>query len=168
MNQILNKPIILIIAISFFIALTNLVLYLFYRREKNIQKKCTAKISGIVVDYDNRNEMVIPLPVVEYMVNEITYRKKFEYAYYIETSRNKEQKDVFDRKYILSAGKNIQLREIFPKGSVMTVYYNPEKPEKAFVERYASYDRIFRLLIIIFSIVGFVLIAIVLGISYLS
>ena len=165
MNQILNKPIILIIAISFFIALTNLVLYLFYRREKNIQKKCTAKISGIVVDYDNRNEMVIPLPVVEYMVNEITYRKKFEYAYYIETSRNKEQKDVFDRKYILSAGKNIQLREIFPKGSVMTVYYNPEKPEKAFVERYAGLDRIFRLLVIIFSIIGFVLIAIVLVIS---
>ncbi|WP_082730190.1 hypothetical protein [Streptococcus sp. CCH8-C6] len=50
----------------------------------------------------------------------------------------------------------------------MTVYYNPEKPEKAFVERYASYDRIFRLLIIIFSIIGFVLTAIVLGISYLS
>ena len=168
MNQILNKPIILIIAISFFIALTNLVLYLFYRREKNIQKKCTAKISGIVVDYDNRNEMVIPLPVVEYMVNEITYRKKFEYAYYIETSRNKEQKDVFDRKYILSAGKNLQLREIFPKGSAMMVYYNPEKPEKAFVERYAGLDRIFKLLILIFSIVGFVLIAIVLGISYLS
>lgn len=39
------------------------------------------------------------------------------------------------------------------------VYYNPEKPEKAFVERYAGLDRIFRLLIIIFSIVGFVLIA---------
>ena len=168
MNQILNKPIILIIAISFFIALTNLVLYLFYRREKNIQKKCTAKISGIVVDYDNRNEMVIPLPVVEYMVNEITYRKKFEYAYYIETSRNKEQKDVFDRKYILSAGKNLQLREIFPKGSAMTVYYNPEKPEKAFVERYAGLDRIFRLLIIIFSIIGFVLIAVILGISLLK
>ena len=71
--------------------LTNLVLYLFYRREKNIQKKCTAKISGIVVDYDNRNEMVIPLPIVEYLVNGETYRKKFEYAYYVENSRKKEQ-----------------------------------------------------------------------------
>ena len=168
MSQILDKTIIMIVAISFFIGLTNLVLYLFYRREKNIQKKCTAKISGIVVDYDNRNEMVIPLPIVEYLVNGETYRKKFEYAYYVENSRKKEQKDAFDRKYILSAGKNLQLREIFPKGSAMTVYYNPEKPEKAFVERYASYDRIFRLLIIIFSIIGFVLTAIVLGISYLS
>lgn len=164
----MDKPIILIIDICFFIGLINLVLYLFYRREKNIQKKCTSKISGIVVDYDNRNEMVIPLPVVEYIVNGTTYRKKFEYAYYVETPRKKEQKDVFDRKYILSAGKNLQLREIFPKGLAMTVYYNPEKPEKAFVERYASYDRIFRLLIIIFSIIGFVLTAIVLGISYLS
>ena len=168
MSQILDKTIIMIVAISFFIGLTNLVLYLFYRREKNIQKKCTAKISGIVVDYDNRNEMVIPLPIVEYLVNGETYRKKFEYAYYVENSRKKEQKDAFDRKYILSAGKNLQLREIFPKGSAMTVYYNPEKPEKAFVERYAGLDRIFRLLIIIFSIVGFVLIAIVLGISYFS
>ena len=167
MNQILDKPIILIIDICFPIGLTNLVLYLFYRREKNIQKKCTSKISGIVVDYDNRNEMVIPLPIVEYMVNEITYRKKFEYAYYVETPNKKKQKDVFDRKYILSAGKSLQLREIFPKGSVMTVYYNPEKPEKAFVERYAGLDRIFRLLIIIFSIIGFVLIAVILGVSLL-
>jgi len=167
-SQILDKSIISIIAISFFIGLTNLVLYLFYRREKNIQKKCTSKISGIVVDYDNRNEMVIPLPVVEYIVNGTTYRKKFEYAYYVETPRKKEQKDVFDRKYILSAGKNLQLREIFPKGSAMTVYYNPEKPEKAFVERYTGSDRIFRLLIIIFSIIGFVLIAVILGISLLQ
>ena len=60
------------------------------------------------------------------------------------------------------------LREIFPKGSVMTVYYNPEKPEKAFVERYTGFDRIFRLLIIIFSIIGFVLIAVILGISLLK
>ena len=161
----MDKPIILIIDICFFIGLINLVLYLFYRREKNIQKKCTAKISGLVVNYDNRNEMVIPLPVVEYIVNGTTYRKKFEYAYYVETPRKKEQKDVFDRKYILSAGKNLQLREIFPKGLAMTVYYNPEKPEKAFVERYAGLDRIFRLLVIIFSIIGFVLIAIVLVIS---
>jgi len=60
------------------------------------------------------------------------------------------------------------LREIFPKGSAMMVYYNPEKPEKAFVERYVGLGRIFKLLIIIFSIIGFVLTAIVLGISYLS
>ena len=168
MSQILDKSIISIIAISFFIGLTNLVLYLFYRREKNIQKKCTSKIEGLVVDDDNRNEMVIPLPIVEYLVNGETYRKKFEYAYYVETPGKKEQKDVFDRKYILSAGKNLQLREIFPKGSAMMVYYNPEKPEKAFVERYVGLGRIFKLLIIIFSIIGFVLTAIVLGISYLS
>lgn len=105
------------------------------------------------------------MPIVEYLVNGTTYRKKFEYAYHVETPRKKEQKDVFDRKYILSAGNNLQLREIFPKGSSMMVYYNPEKPEKAFVERYAGLDRIFRLLIIIFSIIGFVLIAIVLVIS---
>ena len=49
----------------------------------------------------------------------------------------------------------------------MMVYYNPEKPEKAFVERYVGLGRIFKLLIIIFSIIGFVLTAIVLGISYL-
>ena len=162
----MDKPIILIVAISFFIGLTNLVLYRFYRREKNIQKKCTAKISGIVVDYDNRNEFVISLPVVEYLVNGNKYRKKFEYAYYVETPRKKEQKDVFDRKYILSAGNKLQLREIFPKGSSMMVYYNPEKPEKSFVERYASHDKIFKLLIIIFSIIGFLLIAIVLLISF--
>ena len=165
----MDKTIIMIVAISFFIGLTNLVLYLFYRREKDIQKKCTAKISGLVVDYDNRNEMGIPLPIVEYLVNGTTYRKKFKYACYVETPRKKEQKDVFDRKYILSAGKNLQLREIFPKGSAMAVYYNPERPEKAFVERYAGHDRIiFKLLIIIFSIIGFVLIAIVLVIFCLS
>ena len=65
----------MIAAISFFIGLTNLVLYLFYRREKNIQKKYTSKIEGLVVDYDNRNKMAIPLPIVEYLVNGTTYRK---------------------------------------------------------------------------------------------
>ena len=103
----MDKPIILIIDICFPIGLTNLVLYLFYRREKNIQKKCTSKISGIVVDYDNRNEMVIPLPIVEYMVNEITYRKKFEYAYYVETPNKKKQKQQQDLLNSLKEGTEV-------------------------------------------------------------
>lgn len=163
----MDKSIIVIIGISFFIGLTNLILYFFYKRAKAIKENCTSKVTGIVVDYDNRNEFVISLPVVEYLVNGNKYRKKFEYAVYVETSAKKEQKDVFDRKYILSAGKNLNLREIFPKGSDMTVYYNPEKPEKAFVERYAGLDGVFKMLILIFSMIGFTLIAIVLGIFLL-
>ena len=66
------------------------------------------------------------------------YQKTFTYAYFRETSSKSRQANVFDSTYILGAGKNLDLRMIFPIGSPMTVFYNPVDPQIGFVERYAG------------------------------
>ena len=55
-----------------------------------------------------------------------------------ETSSKSRQTNVFDRTYVLGAGKNLDLRMIFPIGSPMTVFYNQSTHRSAFVERYAG------------------------------
>lgn len=76
--------------------------------------------------------------MVEYQVGSESYQKTFTYAYFRETSSQSKQTDVFDRTYICGAGKNMNLRMIFPIGSPMTVFYNPDDPQMGFVERYAG------------------------------
>ena len=76
--------------------------------------------------------------MVEYQVEGERYQKSFTYAYFRETSSKSRQTNVYDRTYVLGAGKNLDLRMIFPIGSSMTVFYNPVDPQMGFVERYAG------------------------------
>lgn len=115
-----------------------LIFYTFYRREMKIKTESTAKVMGEVVAFDSKNQFLISLPVVEYQVGSESYRKTFTYAYFREPSSQSKQTDVFDRTYICGAGKNLNLRMIFPIGSPMTVFYNPDDPQIGFVERYAG------------------------------
>ena len=55
----------------------------------------------------------------------------------------------------------LDLKNIFPIGSKMTVWCNPQKPKQGFVERYPGHDRILRLHIIIFGTLYILLIVIV-------
>ena len=115
-----------------------LIFYTFYRREMKIKTESTAKVMGEVVAFDSKNQFLISLPVVEYQVGGESYQKTFTYAYFRETSSQSKQTDVFDRSYICGAGKNLNLGMIFPIGSPMTVFYNPDDPQMGFVERYAG------------------------------
>ena len=115
-----------------------LIFYTFYHREMKIKTESTAKVMREVVAFDSKNQFLISLPVVEYQVDGEIYQKTFSYAYFIETSSKSKQTDVFDRTYICGAGKNLNLRMIFPIGSPMTVFYNPDDPQIGFVERYAG------------------------------
>ena len=115
-----------------------LIFYTLYRREIKVKTESTAKVLGEVVAFDSKNQLLISLPVVEYQVKGERYQKTFTYAYFRETSSKSRQTNVFDRTYILGAGKNLDLRIIFPIGSPMTVFYNPDDPQIGFVERYAS------------------------------
>lgn len=118
--------------------ITLLIFYTFYRREMKIKTESTAKVMGEVVAFDSKNQFLISLPVVEYQVGSESYQKTFTYAYYRETSSQSKQTDVFDKTYICGAGKNLNLRMIFPIGSPMTVFYHPDDPQMGFVERYAG------------------------------
>lgn len=115
-----------------------LIFYTLYRREIKVKTESTARVMGEVVDFDSKNQLLISLPVVEYQVGGERYQKTFTYAYFRETSSKSRQANVFDRTYVLGAGKNLDLRMILPIGSPMTVFYNPVDPQIGFVERYAG------------------------------
>ena len=115
-----------------------LIFYTLYRREIKVKTESTARVLGEVVAFDSKNQLLISLPVVEYQVKDERYQKTFTYAYFRETSSKSRQTNVFNRTYILGAGKNLDLRMIFPIGSPMTVFYNPNEPQIGFVERYAG------------------------------
>lgn len=114
------------------------IFYTLYRREIKVKTESTAKVMGEVVAFDSKNQLLISLPVVEYQVGGERYQKTFTYAYFRETSSKSRQTNVFDRTYVLGAGKNLDLRMIFPIESPMTVFYNPVDPQIGFVERYAG------------------------------
>lgn len=115
-----------------------LIFYTLYRREIKVKTESTAKVLGEVVAFDSKNQLLISLPVVEYQVEGERYQKTFTYAYFRETSSKSRQTNVFDRTYVLGAGKNLDLRMIFPIGFPITVFYNPVDPQIGFVERYAG------------------------------
>ena len=115
-----------------------LIFYTLYRREIKVKTESTAKVLGEVVAFDSKNQLLISLPVVEYQVEGERYQKTFTYAYFRETSSKSRQTNVFDRTYVLGAGKNLDLRMIIPIGFPMTVFYNPVDPQIGFVERYAG------------------------------
>ena len=115
-----------------------LIFYTLYRREIKVKTESTAKVLGEVVAFDSKNQLLISLPVVEYQVEGERYQKTFTYAYFRETSSKSRQTNVFDRTYVLGAGKNLDLRMILPIGFPMTVFYNPVDPQIGFVERYAG------------------------------
>lgn len=115
-----------------------LIFYTLYLREMKVKTASTAQVMGEVVAFDSKNQLLVSLTVVEYQVGGESYQKTFSYAYFIETSSKSKQTDVFDRRYILGSGKNLDLRLIFPIGSPMTVFYHPDDPQIGFVERYAG------------------------------
>ena len=140
-------------------ALLFLIYFLFYRREKNIQKYATTKVVGRVVRYSYLNSSdLAALPVVEYVVDGKNYEKRLSYSSYETTTSRKAKAEVLDTKYIRSPYHVLNLEKIFPIGSKMSVWYNPQKPQQGFVERYPGHDRILRIQMIIFLLVYLLLI----------
>ena len=135
-----------------------LIYFLFYKREKNIQKYSTMQVIGEVVKHSYLNGSdLAALPVVEYVVEGKIYQKRFSYSTFETTTSKKAKADVFDTKFIRSPYHVLDLRKIFP----MTVWCNPQKPKQGYVERYPGHDRILRLHIIIFGTLYILLIVIV-------
>ena len=144
-----------ILSLVFLIML--LIFYTLYRREIKVKTESTARVMGEVVAFDSKNQLLISLPVVEYQVGGERYQKTFTYAYFRETSSKSRQTNVFDRTYILGAGKNLDLRMIFPIGSPMTVFYNPGDPQIGFVERYAGLVGFYKIGMVLTAIIYLVL-----------
>lgn len=137
-----------------------LIFYTLYLREMKVKTKSTAQVMGEVVAFDSKNQLLVSLPVVEYQVEGERYQKTFTYAYFKETSSKSKQTEVFDRTYTCGAGNNLNLRMIFPIGSPMTVFYHPDKPQIAFVERYTGLDGFYKIGMLLTAIIYLVLLGI--------
>ena len=100
----------IILILTAFFALLFLIYFLFYRREKNIQKYATTKVVGRVVRYSYLNSSdLAALPVVEYVVDGKIYEKRLSYSSYETTTSRKAKAEVLDTKYIRSPYKVLNL-----------------------------------------------------------
>lgn len=123
------------------------------------KKRCTEKAEGIVVGYTKRTRggegSRLRLPIVEYTVEQKQYRIVGpEYrAYITKTSRRRAKKgakqdfttDVYRqtfRESIETSGfldvVSNPMEELFPQGTQVPVFYDPEKPRLAYVLRYCN------------------------------
>ncbi|WP_128837448.1 DUF3592 domain-containing protein [Streptococcus sp. DD11] len=106
------------------------------------------------------NSNLAALPVVEYVVDGKIYKKRLSYSTFETTTSKKAKAEVLDTKYIRSPYHVLNLEKIFPVGSKMSVWYNPENPKQGFVERYPGHDRILRIQMVIYALVYILLIVI--------
>ena len=109
-----------------------LIYFLFYKREKNIQKYSTMQVIGEVVKHSYLNGSdLAALPVVEYVVEGKIYQKRFSYSTFETTTSKKAKADVFDTKFIRSPYHVLDLKNIFPIGSKWRYGAIPKNLNKA-------------------------------------
>ena len=103
------------------------------------RKKCSSQTSGIVVGHSMANRNGIHPPVVEYEVDGNKYKKTYSVGLVVRqygpltkgqaSSINEDKISINMNQYFQSDIMRFQ----FPIGSSIPVYYNPERPEQAFV-----------------------------------
>ncbi len=138
------------------------IAYLLYRRDQKIKNDCTEKTKGKVVQYSWQSSRA---PVVEYVVDGVAYKKALYYSYIshfhtpFSSPKVRAKDNLLDTKLRLRGNTMVSLytlmRDHFPIGSEMIVYYNPKQPKLAYVERYAPnyFWKIFLGLCGIFSVI---------------
>ena len=142
------------------------------------QKACTAHVTGTVVGMSNFSSNGIRLPKVEYTVNGVKYTTagpKFSGSvnFYIEAfgkrqgtassnlSTEGELPQVVKTTKDQSSAQQI-MRERYPAGKQVDVFYDPEKPKRCYVERYAVPPKVWSIYMptglgIIFTLVALIL-----------
>ena len=130
-----------------------------------IQKKhCSRKAEGTVVGYGKRISVgsgsQIRLPVVEYTVDGVQYRvtgpeyrsfvtrtvsveekKDAHHTYTTDVYRQTFKETICRGSFVTVAGNPMET--LFPQGSHVTVYYDPQQPKLAYVLRYCNCRYIF-------------------------
>lgn len=117
--------------------------FIFYRRDKALKQNSTQKIKGVVIGYSMTTGRP---PILEYTVNQIKYEERLKYTYVSHISTplspvlSSSKDDLLDTKLRLRNNSifsfNKLMKNEFPVGSTLNVYYNPDNPKQAFVERF--------------------------------
>lgn len=128
------------------------------------KKRCTQKTKGIVVGYTKKirggEGSRIRLPLVEYTVDGVQYRVVGpEYRSYVTKTASASSEKGTEHKYttdvyrqafkeIICRGSLVTvvgnpMETLFPQGTSVPVYYDPEQPKLAFVLRYCNCRYVF-------------------------
>lgn len=149
-----------LLLVSCFLALF-LIFFLQWLKERTIRDKSTESVKGQVVDYRQWGDSLCP-PIVEYKVNNKTYRQLLSYSWVrkgpFETNY---PTDVMELRELLIKTTCLTnpnalpytLKTIFPIGTVLTVCYYPKKPKLSFVERYTGLLSFFKWSWVIMAII---------------
>lgn len=158
------------------IALWGIVYMLGYRKKK-LPEKCSAHAEGRVIRYSSVSYGGIHIPLVEYTVGGQKYKiagPRFSGAVVTKTSTpfhspiaqietNITSREELPKKLrvkirvnSLVGGYRSPLHQIFPVGSTVDVYYNPQNPKQAFVQRFEGVNKpvvgLFAVFAVIFTI----------------
>lgn len=114
-------------------------------KNRRIKTLSTEQTDGKVIAYSFNNTLA---PIVEYEVNGDKFKNRLRYTAVIQTSstfgpvKSELKGHVLDTKLRIkgntSVSVNTIMRDAFPRGSRMNVYYNPDRPKESYVERYAK------------------------------
>lgn len=108
-------------------------------------KLCTHQIDGVVAKhgFSSKGRMY---PIIEYMVNGNNYQTKKQFRgikvmrisgfpIHVQSKAYEDEKGWLHIKIGPLANLRQLAEQLWPIGSKMTVYYNPDNPEKCYVER---------------------------------
>ena len=146
-----------------------LLIGLFEGSNEKIIKQAQCCTEGTVVRYCQTSGKP---PMVEYEVDSNVYRRAMRYTVVIEISKPSSKIEVSTNDVMattLRINKNSKInantimRDNFPIGSKMKVYYDKDKPQLSYVARYAK-----NIIPITFNIVGIFIIVLAICIGYVG
>lgn len=144
-----------------------LLAIIFKLKDKSIVKKCNQVVKGSVIKYTLYENNGVHFPVIEYSVNDEKYTQVLKYGWIIskETSFNdvktKVESDAYGENLKIIKNSHLStnvLKEKFPIGETLDVFYNPQKPKQSYVLRFVKspMTKIFLLTGVLFIILSFI------------
>ena len=131
--------------------LTGLILLvlslIFKKKDKKMVKQCTLTTKGKVIKYTLWNNNGVHFPIVEYIVNDIKYNQRLKYGWIVNKSssfnkiKTEVENDVKGENLVINSNTHIYtnaLKEHFPIGTELDVFYNPQNPNKSYVMRFVE------------------------------
>ena len=135
-------------AVFLLIGLILLILSLILKnKDKRMIEKCTLSTKGKVIKYTLWSNNGIHFPIVEYVINDIKYNQSLKYGWIINKSssfngvKTEVENDILGENLVINSNTYIStnvLKEHFPVGTELDVFYNPQNPDKSYVMRFVK------------------------------
>ena len=135
-------------AIFILIGLIFLILSLIFKnKDKKMVKQCTLTTKGKVIKYTLWNNNGVHFPIVEYIVNDTKYNQRLKYGWIVNKSssfnkiKTEVENDVKEGNLVINSNAHIStnaLKEHFPVGTELDVFYNSQNPDNSYVMRFVK------------------------------